>query len=299
VLARGLGAVLLSPGIHRAMKVPKPEGQLPDRRPRVVVVDDDPLSSALQSHLASLFGYDAFIETDPGRAIAHATDGSVDAMLLDLGMPGMDGFELLARVRRDEGAHDRKPLPVIAITGYASDMDRLRCLMAGFSDHLGKPIQAAALAAALGRALGLQPVATEGADATHGDAPARVPPPGAAASAGSDADRLRAAVRKLAEVRADVRSFAPTVTESFAMRSNQLIEALRLAAQVRDAPGVARHARALQASGDFLGATRLGQMCALLEHQARSGAWDEIDQQLDALDHEHQAVLTLMFESPR
>src|SRR5215470_201040 len=211
-----------------------------------------------------------------------ALSGSFDLMLLDLGMPKVDGFEALRRLREQEKTSERVPLPVIAVTGYSSESDRLSCLMAGFNEHLSKPVQAASLASAIQRALG-----TRSAARTEGGAH------------GSDAERLRATVRRLSSVKPGDRQFAPTVTESFALRSAQLIETLGMAVEGTDAEQATRAARALKASAEFLGALRLAQMSAELDRLTGDGAWDAAAERLRAVGHEHQAVLTLLFESGR
>jgi CheY-like chemotaxis protein len=254
---------------------------------RLLVVDDDPLSSSLQAHLALLLGHAATVENDPERAVELALSGEFDAMLLDLGMPQVDGFEALRRLREREAAAERAPLPVIAVTGYASEADRLRCLMAGFNEHVSKPVQASTLGASIARALA--PHGPDGADAA-GDAP----PP-----RDCDAERLRATVRRLGDVKPDDRSFAPTVTESFALRSAQLIESLRAAIDARDGEQGSRAAYALRASAEFLGALRLASMSGELDAACGAAHWEAARDLLAAIDREHQAVLTLLFESSR
>jgi CheY-like chemotaxis protein/HPt (histidine-containing phosphotransfer) domain-containing protein len=251
---------------------------------RVLVVDDDPLSSSLQAHLALLLGHTATIEHDAERAVELALSGDFDLMLLDLGMPKVDGFEALRRLREHEKHDEKIPLPVIAVTGYSSESDRLSCLMAGFNEHLSKPVQAASLASAIERALGTRSPPRQ-------DAERRVQE--------SDAQRLRATVRRLSSVKPGDRQFAPTVTESFALRSAQLIETLNRAVETRDAAEAARAARALKASAEFLGALRLAQMSAELDRLAADDAWPAAAELLRAVGHEHQAVLTLLFESAR
>jgi len=245
---------------------------------RVLVVDDDPLSRSFQTHLLSLLGHKAQSQGDSTKALGEALSGEFDILLLDLGMPGLDGFEVLRRLREQESAAQRRPLAVVAVTGYASESDRLRCLVAGFNDHLAKPIQAATLSATLERVLG--EVATSEID-----------------PANSDVARLRATVRRLNESRPGDRSFAPTVTESFALRSAQLLEALRRGQQQRDASSVIRTAQALKASAEFMGALRLAQMCLQLEHPTQQGDWDAVEAALGQMTDEHQVVLTLLFES--
>lgn len=256
------------------------QASAPGRHVRLLVVDDDPLSSALLSHLASLLGHVATIQNDPRRAVEMALTGEYDVLLLDLGMPQLDGFEALRLLREGEARAERTPLAAIAVTGYASDADRLRCLAAGFNEHLTKPVQAASLGAAIEHVLGPRAQA-------------------APAARDSDAERLRATVRRLRDVKPDDRAFAPTVTESFALRSAQLIEALRTALDERSVDATCRSARALKSSAEFLGATRLASMCAELEQHASARRWDNADALLAAINNEQQAVLTLLFESSR
>jgi len=256
----------------------------PTAAARVLVVDDDPLSSSLQAHLALLLGHTATIEPDAERAVELALSGSFDLMLLDLGMPKVDGFEALRRLREREARTERAPLPVIAVTGYSSESDRLGALMAGFNEHLSKPVQAASLANAIERALGSRN-------------PPR--PQGERYVPGSDAERLRARVRQLGRARPGDRSFEPTVTESWALSSAKLIETLKLAIDARSAEEGAHAASALKKSAEFLDATRLGTMSARLERLIRDRTWPEATELLRAVEFEHQALLTLLFESAR
>jgi CheY-like chemotaxis protein/HPt (histidine-containing phosphotransfer) domain-containing protein len=251
---------------------------------RIAVVDDDPLSSSVQAHLVSLLGHRAVVETDPEQAIERALGGEFDLVLLDLGMPGLNGFEALRRLRQREGTEKRTPVPVIAVTGYTSESDRLRCLMAGFADHVSKPIHADVFEAALRRAL-----------AQHLE---RTPAP-AAAELQSDADRLRATVRRLSDVKPPERGFGPTVMESFALRSQQLIESMQMALTEREAEQLARGAQAMKSLAEFLGVSRLADLCAQLEQLMLTQQWNAAEQVLEEIEHGNQAVLTVLFESTR
>ncbi len=243
----------------------------------ILTVDDDPLSSAFLVHLVSLLGHQGHAINDPALAVDAALSDHYDVMLLDLGMPKLNGFDVLAKLREREAQLNRNALPVIAVTGYASDIDRIRCLANGFNDHLCKPIQAKDMSAALAR-LSIQ-----------------VP---AHASVGtSDAERLRETVLRLTQMKPSDRAFAPTITESFALRAAQLIESAQHAHQHNDRSQARKAIAALRSSADFLGAKQLAHMCNHYEALSAEAQWDKLTTLLAAIDDEHQAVLTVLFES--
>jgi CheY-like chemotaxis protein len=251
---------------------------------RVAVVDDDPLSSSMQAHLVSLLGHRAIVETDPQQAIERALDGQFDLVLLDLGMPSLNGFEALRQLRDRETAARRAPVPVIAVTGYTSEPDRLRCLMAGFADHVSKPIHAEAFEVALRRAVS-HCVGKTAAPVTD--------------ELQSDADRLRASARRLADGKPQEHGYGPTVTEKFALRSQQLIESMQLALNERDAEQLAQGARAMKSLAELLGVSRLADMCAQLEQLMLTQQWNASERVLEEIQHGNQAMLTVLFESAR
>jgi CheY-like chemotaxis protein len=251
---------------------------------RVGVVDDDPLSSSLQAHLVSLLGHRAIVETDPEQAIERALQGQFDLILLAFGLPGLDGFEALRRLRQREAAAKRASTPVIAVTTYVTEADRLRCLMAGFADHVSKPIHAEAFEASLRRAL------------AHRASAVAAP---AAGELQSDVDRLRATARRLADGKPQDRGFAPTVTEKFALRSQQLIESMRMALNERDPEQLAQGARAMKSLAELLGVSRLADMCARLEQMMLAQEWSTAEQMMEQIEYGNVAVLTVLFESAR
>jgi CheY-like chemotaxis protein len=107
---------------------------------RVLVVDDNVDAATLLAEYLSDRGYVTAVAHDGPQALEVAAQLHPDAVLLDLGLPGMDGYELGERLRRDH--HD---LRMIAVTGYGDRADRLRSERAGFDAHLVKPINLAGL----------------------------------------------------------------------------------------------------------------------------------------------------------
>ena len=94
-------------------------------------------------------GYTAEVADDGLAALAAMGRMRFDAVLMDVQMPGMDGFEATGEVRRLEG--EVHHTPIIAMTASATAEDRERCLAAGMDDYLSKPINPGALETVLGR----------------------------------------------------------------------------------------------------------------------------------------------------
>jgi hypothetical protein len=109
----------------------------------VLVAEDNPVN--LQVVVAMLEGMGARVAcaVDGAQAVAQCRNGHYDALLLDIQMPGMDGYEAARRIRA-EGA---RRMPIIAVTANAMATDRDLALAAGMNDHLAKPLARDALAA--------------------------------------------------------------------------------------------------------------------------------------------------------
>jgi len=67
-----------------------------------------------------------------------------DLLVSDIGMPKMDGYELMRRVRKYEEGRDKR-IPAVALTAYARVQDRMQAILAGFSTHVAKPIEVSEL----------------------------------------------------------------------------------------------------------------------------------------------------------
>ena len=111
---------------------------------RVLVAEDNEFNVMLTRELLLRRGHDVQLVRSGTDALAALEVEKYDVLLLDLHMPGMDGFEVIGKVRAREqlrGGH----LPVIALTARARPADRERCLAAGMDEFLTKPINSAAL----------------------------------------------------------------------------------------------------------------------------------------------------------
>jgi CheY-like chemotaxis protein len=114
----------------------------------VLVVDDEPDGRALIARILEGCGARVMCVSNAADALDVAGREKIDILLSDIGMPDMDGFEFIRRVRLLDEARSRQ-LPAIAITAYARTEDRQRSLLAGFHMHLSKPIEARELVASI------------------------------------------------------------------------------------------------------------------------------------------------------
>ena len=113
----------------------------------VLAVDDDPDALTLVREILETAGARVRTATS-GRAALESIEADVpDVLVSDLGMPGMDGFEMIQRIRKMEGR--ARELPAAALTAYARSEDRAKALRLGFEMHLAKPIDPSELVAAV------------------------------------------------------------------------------------------------------------------------------------------------------
>jgi CheY-like chemotaxis protein len=117
-------------------KPEKPQTPLPHRRRRVLVVDDNQDVAESTAMVLRLIGSEVFVANDGPAALAAALSFQPEIVLLDIGLPGMDGFEVARRLRGQVGV--QQPL-LVALSGYAQEEDRKRSSQAGFDLHLVKP----------------------------------------------------------------------------------------------------------------------------------------------------------------
>ncbi len=120
---------------------------------RVLVAEDNPVNQAVIRRLLEHRGYEVLIAQDGEEAIERWADSSPAAVLMDCQMPRLDGFGATRRIRELERERGSEPVPIIAVTANALPGDRERCLGAGMSDYVAKPIDVRELDAALARFL--------------------------------------------------------------------------------------------------------------------------------------------------
>jgi two-component system CheB/CheR fusion protein len=120
-------------------KTPKPEPSEPPlrRERRVLVVDDNEDAREALRFLLEDEGHDVRTAGDGPGALAEMERFQPDVVLLDIGLPGLDGYEVARAIRKREGGRDAL---LVAVSGYGLPEDRARSRAAGFDDHLLKPV---------------------------------------------------------------------------------------------------------------------------------------------------------------
>lgn len=107
---------------------------------RVLVVDDEPGARELIANVLQGYGADVSLAESGQAALTKLFEHRPDVLIADVGMPGMDGYALIEQIRALDPDFGGRT-PAIAVTGYASQLDRLRALQAGYQNHVAKPVE--------------------------------------------------------------------------------------------------------------------------------------------------------------
>jgi PAS domain S-box-containing protein len=114
---------------------------------RILVVEDNSDGREMLRALLELQGHEVHEAAEGQAAIARALELRPHAAIIDIGLPGIDGYAVAARIRASES--DARHMQLIALTGYGSEQDRRRATEAGFDAHLTKPVEPKRLASLL------------------------------------------------------------------------------------------------------------------------------------------------------
>jgi signal transduction histidine kinase/DNA-binding response OmpR family regulator len=111
------------------------------RRLRVLVAEDNPVNQKLAQHLLERRGHTPILVTNGRDAVERSRAEHFDLVLMDLQMPGMDGFEATAAIRAQEREARAPRVPIVALTAHAMQGDRQRCMDADMDGYVAKPIK--------------------------------------------------------------------------------------------------------------------------------------------------------------
>jgi CheY-like chemotaxis protein len=113
---------------------------------RVLVVEDEPDAAEFVVNLLAMHGADVVTAASAREALKALEDAPPDILISDIGLPEMDGYQLIEQIRKKDVTKGGA-IPAVALTAYARSEDRTRALRAGYQTHLAKPIESTELVA--------------------------------------------------------------------------------------------------------------------------------------------------------
>jgi two-component system, sensor histidine kinase len=250
---------------------------------RILVVDDHSANRSVALALLRRFGYTADAVESGEEALAFLAEKPCAAVLLDLEMVGLDGFETCRRLRSQESAGGPAArTPVIALSAHTAEEERAKCFEAGMDGFLPKPFRTGELAALLDLWTGIEVSA------------AADPPPGEENEPEPIAESLdeRLAALKSLESKTGEPVLAEVV-EAFLRQGETDLAAMQRALPQGDGATVAAAAHALAGSSAILGAAELAQCAGELARLARLAQQDELGAcapQLAKVEVEYRAI---------
>jgi DNA-binding response OmpR family regulator len=100
---------------------------------KILIIEDDISIAEIERDFLEINGYEAAIKTDGNQGLEETASGQYDLILLDLMLPGIDGFEICKRIR------EIKDIPILMVTAKTEDIDKIRGLGLGADDYISKP----------------------------------------------------------------------------------------------------------------------------------------------------------------
>ena len=247
---------------------------LGDRPCHVLLVEDNRVNQRVTSGLLAHLDCRVDVASDGAQALEALAKRRYDVVLMDCRMPGMSGYQATREIRRREGSGPQ--VPIVALTANALRGDRERCLAAGMTDYLAKPIDLVSLGRVLGRYV----------------APADAPELAVKAPEATLVDPQ--ALDNLRMLERDGPGFLVTIVREFDEGARQRLDDMQLAARAGDGEGLHGAAHCLKGSAGIFGARGIAELCRRLEHMASEGSVAEAPPLIAQLTHEHAALMTVL-----
>jgi PAS domain S-box-containing protein len=227
------------------------------RKLRILLAEDNPVNARLAAAILHKRGHEVVTVEDGQRAVSLSESQAFDLILMDIQMPGMDGFTATRLIRERERQTGRH-VPIVAMTAHAMKGDREKCLEAGMDDYLAKPIEPVRLYEIIERTTPTEseisrPLAIPGSRETAPTRPSGPPFDLAEtlARVGGDAALLR------------------EVAGIFCHDAPNLLAAIQTQIEKQDAAGLERAAHALKGSASNFGARAVADAARTLETMGR------------------------------
>jgi len=268
---------------------------------RLLMAEDHEVNRDVLLAILEYLGYSADSVTNGREAVQALQTAHYDLVLMDCQMPEMDGFEA-TRLIRDPATHALDPgIPIVAVTAGAMTGDREKCMAAGMSDYLSKPIEPAALSSVLHRWLGRGGSGvTQSTPATAGGcgvAPPQASPDPASVPAAQSEFPLEAPVFDRAALLSRLmgrEKMAETVVDSFLKTAPSQLLNLRRQLAAHDSAAARREAHALKGAAATASAPSLRGLALEAEQAAAGEQWPALESLIprleDQLEHFRAAI---------
>lgn len=149
------------PPVVRYVLPDQPEGSTSGLRGTLLVVDDDAANRDMLARRLARMGHTVTVAASGAEALQYLRAGKYDAVLLDLVMPGLDGYQVLTRIKSDRALTETR---VIILNALDQEHGVARCIEAGADDFIAKPFNSVFLRARLGACLEKNSCATANAN---------------------------------------------------------------------------------------------------------------------------------------
>ncbi|MEJ7872137.1 MAG: response regulator, partial [Rubrobacteraceae bacterium] len=286
-------ATVMGTSDQGAGKDPKPDERLVTRhnireaksrsRARVLVAEDNPVNQKVALKMLEKLGYRVDVVGDGRQALEALGQVPYAAVLMDVQMPEMDGYEATAEIRRREG--EALHTPIIAMTANAMRGDREKALKAEMDDYVSKPVSSEKLEAVLERW-----VLKEAEEKPRRDDadPRPAVPDGDANREDSGEPLDRATLEGLRELGGS--ELIADLGELFSSDTPPRLANLRVAVEGGDAGAVERIAHTLRGSSANIGARRMAELCEELQKAGASKDLSEASKPAERLQAEFERV---------
>ncbi len=250
-------------------------------RARLLLAEDNEVNQKVAVRTLEKLGYRVDLADNGEEAVEAVSRTDYAAIVMDVQMPEMDGYEATAEIRRREEEGGDKRIPIIAMTANALQGDREKALEAGMDDYIAKPVKAGDLGEVLGRWVSVEEVtstASGATGATHGNG-----------DGSSNGDRALdpAVLESLGDLDDDgEESIVAELAGMFLENAFSRIETLQEAVEKGDANSVRETAHALKGSSGNMGAHKMHDLCTKLQEAGESGDLTETPAILEQLEAE-------------
>jgi two-component system sensor histidine kinase/response regulator len=226
---------------------------------RLLVVEDNPINQEVARYQIEKIGYRVDVAKDGAEALEKLDRSDYALILMDCHLPGMDGFETTACIRRR--ADDKRRVPIIAVTASVAAGEREKCFQAGMNDYLPKPFRQDELAGKIMSWLAVAPQAAKDKNSSRGEMPSA---------------KIEKIARRLKQLEEDYgKEMVLKLVGMFVPDAEARLERIDRAIKQKDFRALEEAAHGLKSGAANIGATKMAQLCQQLETQGQLSSTGE------------------------